>query len=246
MIFGAGAMGVFEQQASNYAAEVLADNPVAYFRLNDPAGSINLLNSVTQNTIGAPVFSRAVLGEAPLINDGSSIGSPTARSAGWITAPANDILQVGDLTLEIWLRINEFSMNSDNYILSNGAVASGDIGNMNYGIFTNDSGQLNYIHQHDIGINTILTFSSSLSLNDIVYLVVTRNVTTKEVELYIDGSLIQTMSYQENPTGGAFSSLSLGHSSASIASSICNRQELAIYDSILPANRIQAHYVAGI
>ena len=211
-----------------YAATVLSDSPIAYWRLGESSGASaadssgnghggNYTGGVTLNAAGA------------LFGD----PDPAARFDG-----VNDSVQVpdaselhlnSDWTIEFWARQLSYANTLP------GILEKGDsTGPHGYAIWADSSGDL-WFQRHnreaDSG-NGALTSSYR-------YFVVTYDGTN--ARWYVDGTLESTTSINL-PTNNGSATLELGR-----AASYGNNDldEVAIYDNALTAARVSAHYAAG-
>jgi hypothetical protein len=222
-----------ESATAAYQDEVLADNPVAYYRFEETTGTTAIdssgngndgtyNNGVTLGATGAPALGRA--GGFDGVDDFVS----TARTVST------------DFTLEMWVISTAPSLTGTDSYEGNGLLWS-DVGGgandftmaiLNNGLsfFAGDSGS---------------TVTSANAINDgrWHHLVVTRAM-GGSTQIYVDGILRGTMPSGNSPLD-ANPAIMIG------GNVLDNRyfnglvDEVAYYPSVLSAARIQAHFLAG-
>ena len=227
----------------SYRSEVLANSPVSYWRLGESSGTTASdeqgANDGTYNnspTLGATALLSAVSDSAVELNGTDQYVSVGASASLQIT---------GDLTLCAWIK---GSLTGDGRIIAYGTGAPDvEANNYLYDITLMSSGAIRYFHEYGAGINVLFNFSNFTASADTIYFVcVTRDATAGEIKLYVDGSLKDTQSYSNAPTGGGSSSMAIG-----AAPSVTDHfdgvlDEVAIFNSVLSASAITDLYAAGI
>lgn len=114
--------GALSTQADRYAAAVLRDNPIAFFRLRDAPGSSKLKNEIDDAYVATLVG--GTLGVAGPFSDGSGLGASFAVSRFVEVSSADagettfDFLAFAEHTFEFWVRVAK-SEASKRHILSN-------------------------------------------------------------------------------------------------------------------------------
>ena len=73
-----------------------------------------------------------------------------------------------------------------------------------------ENNKLNYLHEYDNGANETVELDFDFTANTWYNIVVTRNVQTKEIKFFINGTLEQTSNYINNPDGGSSGKLNIG------------------------------------
>lgn len=223
---------------SKYQRAVLADKPVSYWRLNETGGATTVdsadgnLGVIKGNvTFGVP---GAIMtdGDTAMAFDGSS---------GYISIVYNDSLDFyGDFTIEAWAKPEE--LNQTETVLHKGRSPATDNWQYRLGLTARNqwrgSVRLN-------GITYDLIQQSTASLDTWVYLALTRSGDT--LTFYVNGLRVATaiVNGKFSPSTGIIAigrtgSTSSGYFKGSI-------DEVAIYNTALPAGRILEHYnAAGI
>lgn len=241
--------GLLTAQA-DYAAKVLANNPVAYWRLNDkvqvPKGDVaNNLGS-----LGAAVDGY-YLGTSTHPVSGALVGSTDTAVA--FDAVAGTIVNIpysaamnpsGAFTAEVWLNPNvEHAAGSGTLTC---AIASGQFASPRSGwlIYQSETGwNLRMYNQNGTATSVSITGGPAPVAGTWHHVVAVYNGTTAFV--YVNG--VQKAS--ANPTGyvpSAGGSLFVGGRSDASFWWNGNADEVAIYDKALTAAEIDAHYKNGI
>jgi hypothetical protein len=233
--FSATANGTF--QGARYTAEVLADGPVGYWKLNELAGSTAFDSS------GSGL-------------NGTYVGTPTRGAAGALVADTDPALTfdgggtqhinlgtpaalqiTGNQTIELWLRPTAFNARRNPW---NKAYAG-------EGTITQEvDGSLNYFY----GINGTdgatyqgFTMSGTLTLNVWQQVVLVRDLTAMKLRWYVNGVL-------RNETDASYAAAVAGTQPALIGDGYVDGylggiDEVAVYNKALTAADIERHYLAG-
>lgn len=213
---------------STYRATILADGPVAYWRLGETTGtsaadsSGNGHNATYQGT-----FSLAQPSLLPH-GDGASFYSAAAADvalpSGWISGVQSP------LTIDAWIKCASFS-NSPNILSTyNGGFSFG---------FTN-TGKLEVSNP---GVVLLAQDGAILSANTVYHVAVTWNA-AGQVIFYVNGVASSSFS--------GLAAASTGKDPAFIAAYLASNsrmngymQEVAIYNKVLTAAQIASHYSAA-
>lgn len=224
---------------TTYSAEVLADAPDAYYRLN-------------QTGSGAGAFvddanGHNVTPNATIVQSVSLIGEPDASAtfdhttAFWQASLAYDASQ-NPTTVEFW--VNPVSLTAGGAQLYNVIAAdctSGGGRGWNAGYRTNGVWTLIYsgVAVYEF---TLATPIATVGVTNHVVFVVNGAAT----DLYIDGSFTQSLATGTMLTGGGAQIILGGIQLASVNyAPRAVADEIAIYKSALSAGRIAAHFSAG-
>ncbi len=221
--------------AALLSQEILADNPVSYWRLNETSGTTatdamgandgTYVSGYTLNQGGATGD-----GDLAVLFDGSA-------GAGGVTVANSASLQItGDQTMEAWLYPTSFVQRRNPI-----SKAYGGEGTITQEI----SGALNYYYGTGGGNTTPYTNCGSgtaLALNVWSHVVVVRSSTT--ISWYVNGVPTNTCA---NPYGAVTAStnalaIGSGYTGWKYDGRI---DEVAIYNTALSAARVQAHYLAA-
>lgn len=218
---------------SQYVSEVLADNPVAYYRLGDPAGA------TVADMVAPPIRDGVVTGSISFGVPGAIAGDPDTAVRGdtsgdnYIEFPVSLGYQtLGGLAVEFWIRNLTGSIPIRDLTNTGGTVildAESD------SIVVRLAGT-NYNTSIDSGLFRSLTWRHYVV--EYVHAGPTLNV-------YVDGVVeyTATITSRSGATNTAFrifrnGTASAGHGGGDI-------DELAFYDHPLGAERVAAHYAEG-
>ena len=251
-----------------YDEVVLADSPVGYWRFENEAGAFDTVGSGTDG-----VYQGVTLGESALENLGRAavfssgepggavidFGSPGAGALAQLTNidnPEDDNFDAEKQTsLEFWIKTAQISENANNWRspLVFGVESPGD-GDNQWG-FVNDSGQLGYA-VNDAGGGVFVTDNP---INDDAWhhVVQTFDFASGEVKTYVDAELV----INETSAGNNFQDEdalirymgwnpvmdgAAGDNSPHLLSQLnASLDEVAIYDKILSAEQVTAHFLAA-
>jgi len=76
--------------------------------------------------------------------------------------------------------------------------------------FRNYSNSITYAHESGSGLNHEYEFKNSqLNIDEWSHIIIVRKISKKTVDLYVNGDLIETYNYAENPDGGSLSTLKI-------------------------------------
>jgi len=155
------------------------------------------------------------------VNNGSVVGDPVVSScqvgscydfdADKIEASGSDLKISGDLTVSFWFNTAE-GMGGNKGLVTHAAPGDSSGANVLYSIQTYDSDQLKYYHEYGGGANEVETAWDYVFGVDTWYHVsVVRDVVAKEIDVYVDGSLEQTIGYVNNADGGLSGGLDIAN-----------------------------------
>lgn len=248
---------------AQYSTQVLADNPVAYYRLNEAAGSTSAtdLAPPAGANNAAQEGGTVAFGVPSLINEPGSTAARFSDSAavgnGRLIAPAFDKIGTG-FTVEYWIRPTAMPTNCCSPLVSDGDGADGDgFFMMNY-IIGPGQGTTGDIRPHYSRVNSPLSSApndSTLALvNGQTYHVVTTwdasagSPATNNANIYINGVLDSSFTVTKNfDPANENNPLFLGRDNrAGYAGADFVLDEVALYDYALSAARVTAHYQVGV
>lgn len=214
--------------------EILADTPLLYWPLSETSGT-NFVDHSGHGRDGTLVGGSATLGV-----DMGTIGRGllTAGSSGYVTGPNLSALITSAWSMEIWLNaaslpgINDATLMTDNGFIYN---------------WINTSGALTGYDFRTGNGNRSAASSSGLSTSALHQIVFVAN--TSGGTYYIDGVAAGTFTpagsgnWSDANTG---SGLSIGYEPATSSRPLTAKvAHAAVYDHVLTADRVQAHYLAG-
>lgn len=234
---------------SSYEDEVLADNPIAYWRFDDAIGATTAIEE-----IGAP--------SSP--NDGTYVNSPLLhnppiiREAGTTSVDLNGTNQYvnmntnldpsGDFTWECWFRTTDTVFR---LMDTRGTGGFGTIKGVQISV-TDGATWGNTAIDNGVGGQTITFGSVSYTQGDGLphQMVLTWDDSTGTARFYLDGELKSTQTNAAMIGANLATALPFRVGAASNSGTTHNLDgsidEVAIYGTVLSSRRILAHYVAGI
>jgi hypothetical protein len=221
--------------AATYSATVLADHPVAYWRMDETSGST--MADTSGNANNGHYAGTYTLGQPGAIAKGSVAVAFDGQSgaASVINSPS---LQVDTVTIEAWIkkRTNtEYGVYVAKNVEPGGAAGSSWFELLN----SHHNGRLEFRVTSD-GAPAVVS-NATLALNTWYYVVATYDGAI--AKLYVNGKLDSTVKVTAVPkqtadplfigrrTDGLFNDAALG--------------DVAIYSVALPADRIAAHWQAA-
>jgi hypothetical protein len=232
-----------------YIDEVLADNPLVYYRFEETSGN-PYADSSGNNRGGTWAATAIQKGQASLLNN-----QPAGASAILPASTVNTVglATVGDLTtgltgltFEAWVRFGGTlpTSTSHDILRMNG----------NQGLAIGTSGGLPYfgfkLNLNTTSSSTTLRSDQQIEVNRAYHFVAVLEDlgASLSARIYIDGELVYTQSpvlgvSSPNISAWASSTINIGQSTRTYSLQI---DEAAIYPTALSAARISAHYNAGI
>ena len=183
----------------SYLSESIYANTVFDYLFNEGDGiggttvddiSGNSLTATSVNTLAADWQDTGLL-----------LAGATAQSAR--TSSSALLNLTGDLSVEIWFKMNTWSSQQLAFIIAGG---TGETEAENICIFVNTGGgaspniNLRYNHENGAGVNNLNVFSSALSTGTIYHIAFVRDVSANTVKMYVDGSFLATYAYTNDPT----------------------------------------------
>jgi Concanavalin A-like lectin/glucanases superfamily len=232
-------LGAPAANAATYPSTVLADNPVAYYRLEELAGAVTALDSSASGAFPATYNYNGIypqLGQPGI--DTNSIAMLAAQASSVTAGYYADLNPQGPFSFEVWARPT--SAPSDGYRCPIG----------NFGGWGTGYGSGWYVYQTPTPGSTLVFImaptgvwiSTGYSLFTWYHLVGTYDGTN--ASFYLNGNLIGTQAaagYLANPVN----SLGIGNRGDGYGGWDGNLDEVAIYTNSLSAARVLAHYQVG-
>lgn len=223
--------------------EILADNPIAYWRLDDEA---------------TPALDTAEHDNFPLANDAEAIANVTfgqpslfkndenssvrTTGNGQLVSPPFEKMDDGGFSVEFWVRLDSSPTGHVNLI---GDGESG--GDFNLMVYAGNGG---FVRAHVVagGSVSAIDTDEKLIVGQVHHVVSTWDSTTGDLLLYLDGALATTRTIAGFiPTVGlpanSDNAIYIGKDGRESGPS-ATFDEVAIYNYPLPAARVAAHYGA--
>ena len=217
---------------ADYASEVLADNPIAYYRFEETSGptafdtTANGNDGTYTNGVALDQTSAPGLGRAARF-DGSNDYVQTARTVST------------DFTLELWINTTASSLTGSQSYEGNGLVWSDVGGGANdFAVAMLNNGLSFFTGNPDV------TVTSAVAINDgrWHHLVATRTM-GGSVEIFVDGVSRGTTTTNNSPLN-ANPSIMIGGNVLDSRYFSGLIDEVAYYPAVLSAARIKAHFQA--
>ena len=236
------------RRPGNYRDTVLANQPLAYWRLNDLT-----TNSILDSTSNAH---NGAASAAVQLNQPSLIPSDPANAAVRTTGPERIIIpgfeKIGaaGYTVEFWVKPHQLPTGCCQCLVGDGDAA-GDYFQMNY-ILGPQQGVVGAIRPHFGPANTPVSLDSASALQlDNVYHVVTTwdaNNANNNAAIYINGVADRTGTISRNlPALGTTGNnrVFIGHDEREVGDGSYTYDEVALYNYPLTAADVAGHYAAA-
>ncbi len=220
---------------ASYAEEVLADAPIAYWRLGEAIGAATAVDRTGNG------------------HDGSYVGPPTLGAAGaliydldtamsvvpvqYVTVPYSVAFDVASVTVEAWVRTTAQSQN--------GGIVDKTIGgltNKQYLLFQEGP---NWIFRPSTGGVNVSTPVLPEHVNAYIHVVGVADISANLTRIYLNGVEAATPVAFPGPLGTGNGVVLIGTLGSNIYRRTGRIDEVAIYGSVLSPERILAHYRAA-
>jgi hypothetical protein len=228
-----GATAPSPAAAKTYSATVLADHPVAYWRMDDTTGSTMI--DASGNANNGRYVGAYSLGQPSAIAGGAVAFDGQSGAASVMNSPS---LQVDTVTIEAWIKKRtdtEYGVYVAKNVAPGGGAGSGWFQLLN----SHHNGQLEFRVTSD-GAPVVVS-NSTLALNSWYYVVATYDGAT--AKLYVNGKLDGTLKVTAVPKQTA-DPLFIGRRTDGLFND-ATLAEVAIYSVALSADRIAAHWQAA-
>lgn len=218
---------------SSYRSTVLADSPVAYYRLNEATGT-SAADSAGLNT-------GTYTGGFTLSQAGATSDSDKATlfdgSTGFVTVPNATALQLGDnFTLEAWVKLTAVIIDGGEHCLVGQGTGSG--GGPGLVLYSNQI-RLMFADQSAV----FSTNPTALTDTSWHYMVATKAGSTSHI--YIDAVSQSNSGGASNHTfSSSTSAFAIGCRASGSAPLGATIDEVAIYNYALTSTQVAAHYAA--
>lgn len=227
---------------SSYASGVLADSPTSYWRLNDTSGATTAVDwaGAQDLTLGTGVSLGAVGAVNGDAGTAATFSGTTTGIAGTTTAVAGP----STFSVEAWFKTTS---TTGGKIVGFGDSASGVSSSYDRHVYMTNTGQVVF----GVYPGAVRTVSSSSAYNDGQWHHVVASLGDAGMQLYVDGRRVgqrtdtttaQAYSGYWRVGGDNLSGWTSAPTSQYLAGSI---DEVAVYPTVLSADRIRAHYTAS-
>ncbi|MBI3867660.1 MAG: right-handed parallel beta-helix repeat-containing protein, partial [Verrucomicrobia bacterium] len=222
-------------QAADYITQVLADNPMAYYRLNNATGALVATDS-SGNGLDAGYVGSYTGGVVGALNGLPDTAATLDGQTGYLKAPTSAVDVTHGITLELWVNPTAVTPWQRFFDLGNGAA------NNNIIFLRNNATNDLYVQSlNGSSAGPTVTASGAIELNKWQYFAVTVTADGNAV-IYKNGRAVA--SGKINPlTQIARTSNLIGASNWPNEKPFAgSMDEVAIYSSVLSADRIAAHF----
>lgn len=209
-----------------YADEVMVDSPIGYWRLDD-------LTDSSGNDLDLTVAAGAPVDQSSLIVSEPSNGAKGLNGSSWYSHADASILKPADaITLEAWVRPTVL-----------GAFAILSKGPHSLRMQSNGKFYVSFHEGSGGGGDLFITGNVVANLGDTYHVVGTYDGTT--IKLYVNGEFDASFDFTAVINNSSTDPLKVGGQSGATGW-VGTVDEAAMYDVVLSAERISAHYTAGI
>jgi len=230
---GGGANTAVATASKTYSATVLADHPVAYWRMDETTGST--MADASGNANHGRYVGIYTLGQRGALAGGAVAFDGQSGAASVVNSPS---LQINTVTIEVWLKKRSDSEYGV-YVAKNIQVGGGAGSSWFELLNSHHNGQLEFRVTSD-GAPAVLS-NSTLALNTWYYVVATYDGAV--AKLYINGKLDGDLKVTAVPKQTS-DPLFIGRRTDGFFNDAA-MAEVAIYSVALPADRIAAHWQAS-
>lgn len=237
--------------AAAYATAVLADNPVAYWRMDADASdsSGNSHNGAVDGGSGAVTFGVPSLVPAEAGNGAVTLGGG-GNDARRILVPGFNKIGATGWSAEYWVSVPQYPTACCDSLVSDGQPG-GDFFMMNYliGPGQGDNGAIRpHFSFGNSPVSITTTPPNVLALNTTYHVVTTQDFTAGTGTVYINGAVVLSAPVTSNPPSAAQNAydIYIGRDGREARPSNFTIDEVAMYDYPLSLAQVQNHYNIGL
>lgn len=233
---------------ANYRNTVLGDSPLVYYEFDETSGTTATNSGTLGATHHGTIVSTVALNQASFAKGGTAYDF----GGGWVAAAAA-ASSLTEWTVEAWINWDS-TKTTRSHIFGNDQSGWNDDVLLGIGVEVGGQGvpasNVGCIQQGSPG-STRDFVTEPLAHSEWHHVVATGSTTAGELKLYVDGVLVDTDSSLANGvtlngTGGIGSpSVFVGKDGYANRTFDGLIDEFALYDTVLDATRVEAHYVAG-
>jgi hypothetical protein len=215
-----------------YASAVLADGPIAYWRLGEASGT-TAVDSSGQAHMGTYLGGVTLGVPAALVGD-TDTAARFNGSNGMVQVPDSAPLRLnGSWSIEFWAKQVSY-MNTYPGILSKGTDPTKASG---YGIWSDSNGALWFMRANKVSGSGNGALTTAYR-----YFVLTYDAPSKKMRWYVNGALATTTT-ASLPTNSGTQPLQLGQGAGLFGNN--DLDEVALYGAALSSTQVATHYAAG-
>ena len=215
-----------------YAQEVLADSPVAYWRLGEASGT----TAVDEMGSNDGTYNGGTLGVAGLLVDDTDTAVDFDGVDDNVSLPPAAVVSGQQVSVEVWTGTTTTGASATAFraFTSSARVVNAHLPWSDYTVYWDAGGGTVY--------DRISKSSTGIDFTAPHHWVFIKDATAGVMEIYLDGSLWHSGSGLTLPVGSP-TTFFLGRGENDFHE--CVIDEFAVYDTALSAARIEAHYNAG-
>ena len=234
------APGVNDPAQGPYRDEVLSDSPVAYWRLDELSGTTASDSSGNGNH--ATYVDGMTLGAPSLLPDDPHTAARANGTTGYIESNSVFLSTTNGITVEAWFALDSLSADGAHVLVQTVLDSPTDGRHILY----LEDRLLCWLYT-DGASTTVQCMPFTPIFGRAYYLAVTHDYQARELKFYIDGILCPegTLTQTDNVVGLNNRPVKLAAYNGQSEYLAGVIEEVAIYDRVLPASRIAAHYEAG-
>ena len=211
--------------SSGYAPAVLADAPLAYWRLDGTSGASDSAGLNPGALVGG-----VLTGQPGALAD-ANLAMRFDGSTGYVQAANPAALLTGDLTIELWLNV---SLATRQTLISKDYLHE-------FELTLETTGLLNFYQGNGTTYQGVVSAAGAVTANTWQHVVVTRTAATNTIRFYVNGIAKGSGLYSVAPTASA-KGVSIGRSGGGYQYVNGRLDEVALYPLPLTPAQVAAHY----
>ncbi|MFD5277259.1 PKD domain-containing protein [Pseudarthrobacter sp. NPDC058362] len=231
--------------AGSYAGQVLADNPVNYWRLGESSGATAVDLAGRDDLVVRP---GVTFGAAGALNGETNTAAAFNGTADAVAGSPTLVSRPGSFTTEAWIRTNSIS---GGRIIGYGNTVTGVSADYDRHVYMDNLGRIFFGVRPAGSTGTRLTVNTTLVFNNNLWHHVVATLGPNGMQIVVDGTVRagRTDVTAAWPFDGYWrvggDNLSNWPSRPTSRYLTGQIDDVAIYPGVLPLSRIQAHYVAS-
>lgn len=234
-------IGLTDSLPSRYAQTILADSPLAYYRLGEPSGTTAY--DWSGNTFNGTINGTVTPGQPGAIANDPSTSMLFDGSTGYITLAAGLTTNgLGAFSVETWVKLSNNSFANYPAIVSNNIPSSTNLGFAFFVAPTTDGSSAFISLGFGATFKTLAFGTGALTAGNWYHLVGTYDGST--MRGYINGTLMNSMS-ASGTLGTTSNATEIARYATDSGNIPANIDECAIYNYTLSSVQITNHYKTG-
>jgi hypothetical protein len=216
----------------DYGQAVGADTPVAYWRLDDAAGT-GVADSIGTNA--GSIFGGVTRAEPGALADGAAAMFFNGATGRIAVANSASLQLAGDLTLELWLKVS----------LATRQTLISKTYSREFELTLETNGALNLYQGNSAGFSNVVSAPRAVTANTWHHVVVTRTAATQMIRFYVDGLARGTGVSARIPAAGS-NWISIGRSESGSQYVNGYLDEVAVYRRALSPVQVARHWAMRV